>query len=460
MTFKYQTGFGNEFATEAVEGALPVGRNSPQKAPLGLYAEQFSGTAFTVPRMHNKRTWTYRIRPSVLHKPFVPYFQDIPDGQTAASLFKSSPFDKVVTTPNQLRWDPLPLPNEPTDFIDGITTIAGNGDSFSQIGMAVHIYACNKDMDGRYFYNADAEMLIVPEMGDLTIYTELGVIEVSPGEVCCLPRGLKFKVEIGVSSPHDGKGSSQPTGALTNVRATDTAARGYICENYGSQFRLPDLGPIGANGLANSRDFETPVAWYEDVDGEFEQVAKFGGNLWSCAIDHSPLDVVAWHGNYAPYKYDLRRFNTIGSISFDHPDPSIFTVLTSPSGEPGVANCDFVIFPDRWLVAEDTFRPPWYHRNVMSEYMGLIYGQYDAKEEGFVPGGGSLHNQMSAHGPDLDAFEKASNADLKPQKLSGTLAFMFESRYIIRPTKFAMETAQLQHEYSEVWQGLKKYFES
>jgi homogentisate 1,2-dioxygenase len=244
------------------------------------------------------------------------------------------------------------------------------------------------------------------------------------------------------------------------VRATDTAARGYICENYGSQFRLPDLGPIGANGLANSRDFETPVAWYEDVDGEFEQVAKFGGNLWSCAIDHSPLDVVAWHGNYAPYKYDLRRFNTIGSISFDHPDPSIFTVLTSPSGEPGVANCDFVIFPDRWLVAEDTFRPPWYHRNVMSEYMGLIYGQYDAKEEGFVPGGGSLHNQMSAHGPDLDAFEKASNADLKPQKLSGTLVFMFESRYIIRPTKFAMETAQLQHEYSEVWQGLKKYFES
>ncbi len=425
---QYQTGFGNEFATEAVDGALPVGRNSPQKAPLGLYAEQFSGTAFTVPRVHNKRTWTYRIRPSVLHRPF---------RQIDNRLFRSTPFDKVVTTPNQLRWDPLPLPAEPTDLIEGISTIAGNGDLFAQAGIAIHIYACNKDMNGRYFYNADGEMLIVPEMGGLRIFTELGVIDVIPGEVCCLPRGLKFRTEL-----------------------PDGDARGYICENYGVQFRLPDLGPIGANGLANPRDFETPVAWYEVLDGDFEQVAKFGGNLWSCEIGHSPLDVVAWHGNYAPYKYDLRRFNTIGSISFDHPDPSIFTVLTSPSGEPGVANCDFVIFPDRWLVAENTFRPPWYHRNVMSEYMGLVYGQYDAKEEGFVAGGGSLHNQMSAHGPDLDAFEKASNAALEPQKLSGTMAFMFESRYIIRPTKFAMETAQLQHEYSEVWQGLKKNFES
>ena len=435
MKMEYQTGFGNEFATEAVEGALPVGRNSPQRAPSGLYAEQFSGSAFTVPRANNKRTWTYRIRPSVLHNPFT---------QIDAGRFESSPFDKIPTTPNQLRWNPLPIPVEPTDFVDGIITIAGNGDSFAQTGMAVHIYACNGDMSDRYFYNADGEMLIVPEMGGLRICTELGVIEVSPGEVCGLPRGLKFRVEI--------------IAPISETLAPPVAARGYICENYGQQFRLPDLGPIGANGLANARDFETPVAWFEDEDGECEIVAKFGGNLWSCTTTHSPLDVVAWHGNYAPYKYDLRRFNTIGSISFDHPDPSIFTVLTSPSSEAGVANCDFVIFPDRWLVAEDTFRPPWYHRNVMSEYMGLIYGTYDAKEEGFVPGGGSLHNQMSAHGPDLDAFEKASNAELKPQKLSGTLAFMFESRYIIRPTKFAMDGAELQHEYFEVWQKLKKNF--
>ena len=287
------------------------------------------------------------------------------------------------------------------------------------------------------------------------------VIEVEPGQVAVLPRGLKFKAEIGSTGGNasvNERASTQTAGTLPDGRVSASPARGYICENYGAHFRLPDLGPIGANGLANPRDFETPVAWYEDRDTPVQIVAKFGGNLWACETDHSPLDVVAWHGNYAPYRYDLRRFNTIGSISFDHPDPSIFTVMTSPSGEPGVANCDFVIFPDRWLVGEDTFRPPWYHRNVMSEYMGLIYGQYDAKEEGFVPGGGSLHNQMSAHGPDLDAFEKASNAELKPQKLSGTMAFMFESRYIIRPTKFAMECAELQHEYSEVWQGLKKNF--
>lgn len=423
--FKYQTGFGNEFVTEAVKGALPIGMNSPQKAPLGLYAEQFSGTAFTVPRVHNRRTWTYRIRPSVMHKPF----QQIDSGNW------QSKFDELPVTPNQLRWNPLPMPETETDFIDGITTIAGNGDLFAQSGIAIHIFACNKEMKDRFFYNADGEMLVVAERNRVRFLTELGVIEIKSGEIAVLPRGLKFRVEL-----------------------PDGDARGYICENYGAHFRLPDLGPIGANGLANPRDFETPVAWFEDREGAMEQVAKFGGNLWACEIDHSPLDVVGWHGNYAPYKYDLRRFNTIGSISFDHPDPSIFTVLTSPSSEAGVANCDFVIFPDRWLVAENTFRPPWYHRNIMSEYMGLCYGQYDAKEEGFVAGGGSLHNQMSAHGPDLDAFEKASNADLKPQKLEGTMAFMFESRYIIKPTKFAMETAELQHEYFEVWQGLKKNF--
>lgn len=450
MQLKYLTGFGNEFASEAVEGALPVGRNSPQRAPLGLYAEQFSGTAFTVPRAFNRRTWTYRIRPSVTHKPFV----RIDNGGWL------SRFDAMDATPNQLRWDPLPIPTASTDFIDGMTTFAGNGDLFSQAGIGIHIYACNASMTDRYFYNADGEMLIVPELGALEIYTELGVIKAGPGEIAVLPRGLKFRVEIGRIESHPvSKGSSDAESKPpADAGGSDKAARGYICENYGAQFRLPDLGPIGANGLANPRDFETPVAWFEDREGEFELVAKFGGNLWSCPIDHSPMDVVGWHGNYAPYKYDLRRFNTIGSISFDHPDPSIFTVLTSPSGESGVANCDFVIFPDRWLVAEDTFRPPWYHRNFMSEYMGLVFGQYDAKETGFVPGGGSLHNQMSAHGPDLEAFEKASNASLAPQKLSDTMAFMFESRYIIRPTRFAMECAELQKDYYTIWQGLKKRF--
>ncbi len=423
--FKYQSGFGNEFATEAVKGALPVGRNSPQKAPLGLYAEQFSGTSFTTPRLLNKRTWTYRIQPSVLHRPF---------RQIENEKFIGA-FDEIVTMPNQLRWNPQPLPQTETDFIDGIVTMAGCGDSFSQTGLGVHIFACNKNMTDRFFYNADGEMLVVAEKNRVRFLTELGILEIGSGEIAVLPRGLKFRVEL-----------------------PDGDARGYICENYAAHFRLPDLGPIGANGLANPRDFETPVAWFEDKDGGFELTAKFGGNLWTTEIKSSPLNVVAWHGNYAPYKYDLRRFNTIGSISFDHPDPSIFTVLTSPSPEIGVANCDFVIFPDRWLVQEDTFRPPWFHRNFMSEFMGLCFGQYDAKEEGFVAGGASLHNQMSAHGPDADAFEKASNAELKPQKLSGTMAFMFESRYIIRPTRFAMETAELQHEYFEVWQGLPKKF--
>ncbi len=420
----YQTGFGNEFATEALPGALPVGQNSPQQAPLGLYAEQLSGTAFTAPRFANRRSWLYRIRPSVLHKPFK---------QISNHLLRSAPFNELPPTPNQLRWDPLPLPAEPVDFIDGLTTIAGND------GIGIHIYAANCSMQNRFFYNSDGELLIVPELGGLRFHMELGILEVAPKEICVIPRGVKFRVEL-----------------------LESQARGYICENYAALFKLPDLGPIGANGLANPRDFQTPIATYEDREGDFKLVAKFGGNLWEAEIGHSPLDVVAWHGNYAPYKYDLTRFNTINTVSFDHPDPSIFTVLTStPSSldaTPGTANCDFVIFPARWMVAEHTFRPPYFHRNVMSEYMGLICGVYDAKEKGFAPGGGSLHNCMSAHGPDADTFEKASAAELAPQRYENTLAFMFESRSVIRPTKFAMETPALQHDYFECWQGLKKHF--
>lgn len=416
----YQTGFGNEFATETLPGALPVGQNSPQRAPLGLYAEQLSGTAFTAPRAANRRSWLYRIRPSVLHKPFK---------QISNRLLRSAPFNELPPTPNQLRWDPLPLPTEPTDFVDGLTTIAGND------GIGIHLYAANRSMQDRFFYNADGELLIVPEHGGLRFHTELGVLEVAPKEICVIPRGIKFRLEL-----------------------LDNEARGYVCENYGSLFKLPDLGPIGANGLANPRDFQIPVAAYEDREGKFNLIAKFSGNLWEAEIGHSPLDVVAWHGNYAPYKYDLTRFNTINTVSFDHPDPSIFTVLTSPTDTPGTANCDFVIFPARWMVAEHTFRPPYFHRNVMNEYMGLITGVYDAKEKGFAPGGGSLHNCMSAHGPDADTFEKASAAELAPQRYENTLAFMFESCAVICPTKFAMETPALQRDYFECWQGLKKHF--
>ncbi|HEU4887648.1 MAG TPA: homogentisate 1,2-dioxygenase, partial [Thermoanaerobaculia bacterium] len=323
----YLSGFHNEHATEAIEGALPVGQNSPQRVRFGLYAEQFSGSAFTVPRAMQRRSWLYRIRPSVMHEPFKAIDQ---------GLLGGSPFDEVPTPPNQFRWDPLPIPAKPADFVDGLVTIAGNGDSMQNVGVGIHLYAANRSMEGRFFYDADGELLIVPERGALTLRTELGAIEVKPGEIAVVPRGTKFRVELG-----------------------DDDARGYLCENFGAPFRLPDLGPIGSNGLANPRDFLTPVAAFEDVEGDFELVAKFGGRLWSAKIDHSPLDVVAWHGNYAPYKYDLARFNAIGTVSFDHPDPSIFTVLTSLSDTPGTANCDFVIFPPRWMVAENTFRPPY-----------------------------------------------------------------------------------------------------
>ena len=422
----YQTGFGNHFATEARAGALPLGRNSPQKPPLGLYAEQISGTAFTAPRAENRRTWTYRMRPSVVHRPYA----RIDNGRV-----RSAPFNEVEATPSQLRWSPFPVPEQPTDFVDGMITIGGAGDVAQQVGTATHIYAANRSMTDRYFYDADGEMLLVPQLGRLRLVTELGTLEVAPGEIALLPRGLRFKVEL-------------PNGP----------SRGYICENYGQMFRLPELGPLGANGLANGRDFEAPVAAFEDKDTPCALVAKFQGNLWAAEMKHSPLSVVAWHGNYAPYKYDLSRFMVIGTISFDHPDPSIFTVLTAPTDTHGIANVDFVIFPPRWLVGEDTFRPPWFHRNVMCEFMGLVTGAYDAKAEGFLPGGASLHNCMSAHGPDAETWERATSAELKPHKLDNTLAFMFETRLAMRLTRYAMESSELQQDYFEGWQGLKKHF--
>jgi homogentisate 1,2-dioxygenase len=422
----YQSGFANEFATESVAGTLPVGRNSPQRVAHGLYAEQVSGTAFTAPRRENRRSWLYRIRPAAMHGKFEPFAQPR----------LHNDFEQGPVTPDQLRWSPLPMPSDPTDFIEGLFTMAGNGSPAGQHGVGIHLYATNRDMVGRFFYDADGELLIVPQQGRLHIETELGVLDVEPQEIALIPRGIRFRVTL-----------------------PDGEARGYVCENFGALMRLPDLGPIGSNGLANPRDFLAPNAAWEDREGDFELIAKFQGHLWRAPIGHSPLDVVAWHGNYAPCKYDLRHFNTIGSISFDHPDPSIFTVLTSPSDTPGTANLDFVVFPPRWLVAQDTFRPPWFHRNVASEFMGLVHGVYDAKAEGFAPGGASLHNCMSGHGPDAATFEKASNADLsKPDVIRDTMAFMFETRAVIRPTAQAMDAAHRQRDYQDCWAGLKKQF--
>jgi len=418
-------GFGNHHATEAVAGALPVGQNAPQRAPFGLYAEQFSATAFTAPRAENRRTWLYRLRPTASHKPFLPYERP--------SLLRSGPFTEAAPTPNRLRWNPLDMPQEAVDFVDGLTTYVGNGDVLTGTGCGVHLYAATKSMADRAFFSADGELLIVPQQGALRIVTEMGAMDVAPLQIAVVPRGIRIRVEL-----------------------TNGPARGYVCENYGAVLRLPELGPIGSNGLANPRDFETPVATFEDVERPVEVIQKFRGRLWSSILDHSPFDVVAWHGNAVPYRYDLERFNTINTVSFDHPDPSIFTVLTSPSDTPGTANIDFVIFPPRWMVAEHTFRPPWFHRNVMSEFMGLICGSYDAKAGGFAPGGASLHNCMSGHGPDAASYDKAVAADLVPHKIEGTMAFMFESRYPFQPTAWSLETSLLQPDYDDCWHGFRK----
>jgi homogentisate 1,2-dioxygenase len=428
ITPGYMSGFGNSFETEALPGALPVGRNSPQRCAYGLYAEQLSGSPFTAPRGSNERSWLYRIRPSVKHSG---RFTKID-----RKHWRTAPCHENDLPIAQLRWDPLPIPGESLTFVDGIHTMTTAGDAGAQAGMAAHVYLITASMVDQHFYNADGELMVVLQQGRLLFVTEFGRIDAEPGEIVVIPRGVKFRVEL-----------------------PDGPARGYLCENYGGAFTLPERGPIGANCLANARDFLTPVASYEDKDTPSELYVKWGGELYVTQLDHSPIDVVAWHGNYAPYKYDLRTFSPIGAIGFDHPDPSIFTVLTAPSETPGTANIDFVIFPERWMVGENTFRPPWYHLNIMSEFMGLIYGVYDAKPQGFVPGGISLHNMMLPHGPDREAFDHASNGELKPVKLTGTMAFMFETRFPQRVTDYAAKTPALQSDYADCWNGLEKRFD-
>jgi len=424
-SLNYLKGFGNYFQSEAIPDVLLKGRNSPQKVPYGLYAEQISGTAFTMPRGLNLHSWFYRTQPSVVHDEF----------QLVSHPHFSEPTPSRPTPPTQMRWDPRPYPLKPEHFVESWTTIAVSQQCHPSSGAAIHLYAATKEMQQCYFYNADGDLLVVLQEGALHIKTEYGAIFAEPGEIIVIPRGIKFQVLL----PHQ-------------------KARGYICENFGLPFRLPELGILGANALANPKDFEVPVAAYETLKGPMILLVKFNNRLWSANIDHSPLNVVAWQGNYVPYKYDLKYFNTMNTVSFDHPDPSIFTVLTSPSSIAGTANVDFVIFPPRWMVANDTFRLPYYHRNIMNEYMGLIYGVYDAKENGFKPGGASCHNSMSAHGPDAAGFLKASESILEPEYYDNTLAFMFESQQIWQLTPYALEAPFRQKQYLECWQGLKTRF--
>ncbi|MEE9454513.1 MAG: homogentisate 1,2-dioxygenase [Paracoccaceae bacterium] len=428
-TLSYMPGFGNDFETEALPDALPQGRNSPQKCNYGLYAEQLSGTPFTAPTHENERTWCYRIRPSVKH---VNRFQRI-----EMPYWKSAPnIDDHITSLGQYRWDPVAMPDTPLSFITGMRTMTTAGDVNTQVGMAAHQYLATVDMVDEYFYSADSELLVVPQDGVLVIATELGIMRVEPLEIAIIPRGMVFKVTL-----------------------EDGPARGFVCENYGAKFVLPGRGPIGANCLANPRDFKTPIAAFEDKEVPSKVTMKWCGQFHETEIGHSPLDVIAWHGNYVPCKYDLRTFSPVGAILFDHPDPSIFTVLTAPSGVVGTANIDFVIFPERWLPAENTFRPPWYHKNIMSELMGNIYGVYDAKPDGFAPGGMSLHNMMIPHGPDYSAFETASNEEMVPKKLTNTMSFMIETRFPQHMTHFAAHEAPIQDDYVDCWAALEKKFD-
>jgi len=425
----YMSGFGNEFQTEALPGALPQGMNSPQKCNYGLYAEQLSGTAFTAPAEQNQRTWCYRIRPSVKH---THRFERV-----AHPYWRSAPaIDTDVASLGQYRWDPIPHSEERLTWLSGMRTMTTAGDVNTQVGMASHIYLITASMENEYFYSADSELLVVPQQGRLRFRTELGIVDLEPREIAILPRGIVYRVEL-----------------------LDGPARGFVCENYGQSFELPARGPIGANCMANRRDFITPVAAFEDRETPSSVTVKWCGQFHRTEIGHSPLDVVAWHGNFVPYKYDLRSYCPVGAVLFDHPDPSIFTVLTAPSGIAGTANIDFALFRERWMVAENTFRPPWYHKNIMTELMGNIYGVYDAKLHGFVPGGMSLHNMMLPHGPDREAFEGASNAKLEAAKHDNTMSFMFETRFAQHLTTFAANEAPLQDDYIDCWATLEKKFD-
>ncbi|KAG0652769.1 Homogentisicase [Hyphodiscus hymeniophilus] len=430
-TYQYQNGFASYNESEAITGALPVGQNSPQKAPYGLYAEKLSGTAFTAPRHEDLQSWLYRILPSAAHSAFEPV-----EWKPVGSTHEQKPHQ----LPNQIRWDPFDL-DETVDWVHSLNTVSSAGDPTLKSGLGIMIFAAGKNMNSNEaFYSADGDFLIVPQHGVLDIRTELGKILVRPNEICVIPRGIRYQVML-------------PEGPV----------RGYILELYQGHFQLPELGPIGSNSLANARDFQAPVASYDfDVETTWHILSKFDGKLFSATQNHTPFDIVAWHGLYYPYKYDLGRFNTIGSISYDHPDPSIFTVLTAPSDHVGTAIADFVIFPPRWLVQEDTFRPPWFHRNTMSEFMGLIHGDYDAKAKGsFRPAGASLHNIMSGHGPDSNTFETASNIELQPSKVgSNSMAFMFESCFMLGVTEWGLNKCRkVQEDYNEKsWEPMKVHF--
>ncbi len=410
----YLSGFGNHHQSEAIEGALPLQQNSPLHCPLNLYAEQLSGSAFTKPRASNLHSWLYRKIPSVAHEDFSLWTHD------------KSLETEYLQPPNPFRWFPFEPPLDPINFIESWFAIAQTHYA------ATYLYHCNRSMQAEYFSNNDGELLIIPYSGAIELFTEFGTLTIAPGTIVVIPRGVRFKVSV-----------------------LDSIACGYICENRGTPFSLPNLGLLGANALANPRHFRYPSAAFEKkTTKKCLLICKSQQRWWQAKSDYSPLNVIAWHGNYAPYSYDLSLFNTMNTVSFDHPDPSIFTVLSSESDTPGVANLDFVIFPSRWIVAEHSFRPPYFHRNIMSELMGLIHGVYEAKNEGFSAGGISIHNTMTAHGPDVSTYNRAIASNRQqPSYVANTLAFMLESRDPWLISQTALQHPKRDTRYSRCWQN-------
>ncbi|PVV01251.1 hypothetical protein BB560_004340 [Smittium megazygosporum] len=435
--YEYQAGFGNEFQSEALPGALPEVQNTPQHPPYGLYSEQLNGSSFTAPRSHNLRTWLYKIHPATMQGPSVPYTKNL---RLVSNFLDEA---NVQISASQLRWMPFDIPkSKGVDFVDGLTTICGTGEPTLASGLAIHVYTSTSNMDNRAFVNSDGDFLIVPQLGILDIQTEFGKLLVQPNEFCVIPRGIHFKVNF--------------------VETLEHQYRGYILEVFGRHFELPDLGPIGANGLANRRDFLYPVACYEHIENvEYKIIQKFQGVLFETTKKHSPFDVVSWHGNYLPFKYDFSKFCPVNSVLFDHIDPSIFTVLTCKSETPGTAIADFVIFPPRYSTQENTFRLPYFHRNCMSEFMGLIFGEYEGKKNAFLPGGASLHQIMVPHGPDAQATaQELKRKDSNVKIAQSAMAFMFESMFMLKPTKWAMSLSdKLEKDYYKVWENIEILFD-
>jgi homogentisate 1,2-dioxygenase len=423
-------GFGAPLQSEALPGALPLHQNSPRHAPYGLYPEQLSGTAFGLPRHKNLRTWLYRIRPSAQQSPFRPLRHE-----TFTTAFTSEPVE-----PNLFGWRPCPIPSAGQDFVDGIVTLGGAGDGHSRRGYALHWFTANRSMDNRAFCNADGDFLLVPQLGELTLVTELGVLEVGTGQIALLPRGLRYSVVL--RSP---------------------AARGFIAEVYGRHFELPERGVIGANGLADARHFRTSTAWFEDrLELGYRITSKLGGVLYDAQQDYSPYDVVAWHGNYVPYVYDLAAFVPVSNVRVDHPDPSIYSVVSCPLDETGSNLLDLIVFPPRWDPTEHTFRPPFFHRNATMEWNAVV--RSDSSDGALFESGVSfLTPPMTPHGVTSAAVERAFRLDeataAVPHRSSDqSLWIQFESSLPLQLSPLAREPSRAILDWPTVWGAYRNHF--